>query len=114
MCLTVMKQVLVLGVLITHARPIKESLPKHSSAQEFAQDYLVKFGYISESSNTQSSALQRIDNAVSKFQAFAGLKQSGKLDDETLELMSKRRCGVKDFGSESIDVDNHFISFIKH
>ena len=96
----------MLGVLITHARPIKESLPQNRAAQAFAQDYLLKFGYISESSNTQNSALQRIGNAVSKFQAFAGLKQTGKLDDETLELMSKRRCGVKDFGSESNDVDN--------
>ena len=34
------------------------------------------------------------------------MKQTGKLEDETLELMSKKRCGVKDFGSESIDVDN--------
>ena len=107
MCLTVMKQVLVVGVLVTHARPIKEILPRRRAAQAFAEDYLFKFGYISESSNKQISALQRIDDAVSKFQIFAGLKQTGKLDDESLELMSKKRCG-----SECIDVQNQTGSFM--
>ena len=40
------------------------------------------------------------------------MKQTGKLDNETLELMSKKRCGVKDFGSEIIGVNNQTDLFI--
>ena len=52
-------QVLVLGVLVTHARPLKESLTRHRAAKAFDEDYLLKFGNISESCNTHNSALQR-------------------------------------------------------
>lgn len=39
-----------------------------------------------------------------EFQSFAGLNATGELDEETMELMSSPRCGVKDkvgFGSDT-------------
>ena len=43
--------------------------------------------------------------AISKFQAFAGLAVSGELDKETVDMMLRPRCGVKDFIDDDEDVD---------
>ena len=97
----VVKQVLVLSVLATHARPIDESLSKETEDKSFAANYLKKFGYLAASGSSQTSSLQSIDNAITQFQAFAGLEQTGEQNDETLELMNKRRCGVRDIGEDN-------------
>ena len=47
----------------------------------------------------------KIPQAVSKFQNFAGLEVTGLLDKETVEMMLKPRCGVKDFIDDDEDVD---------
>eukprot|EP00092_Neocalanus_flemingeri_P005686 GFUD01006125.1.p1 GENE.GFUD01006125.1~~GFUD01006125.1.p1 ORF type:complete len:537 (+),score=132.98 GFUD01006125.1:388-1998(+) len=101
MSLAVTKQVLALCVLAVHASPIQESQDKQRGDQTFAASYLSKFGYLSKSGSGQTSSLQSTDNAITKFQAFAGLKQTGELNDETLELMKKKRCGVRDIGDDS-------------
>ena len=51
-------------------------------------------------------SLQRLDTAIEKFQEFAGLKVTGELDSETVEMMQKPRCGVKDFIDEDEDIDS--------
>ncbi|XP_046393280.1 matrix metalloproteinase-14 isoform X2 [Ischnura elegans] len=65
-----------------------------------AMFYLSQFGYLDGSfKNPSSGALISEDamkTAISEFQAFAGLNVTGDLDDETRELMSTPRCGVKD------------------
>ena len=33
---------------------------------------------------------------IMEFQAFAGLNQTGELDEHTIEMMNMPRCGVKD------------------
>jgi len=88
-------------------------LPTQDTSTSIAYSYLSKFGYI-PSSSVQTQALISLDSAIADFQAFAGLEVTGKLDSETLELMGKPRCGVKDFlvedkgmwssGSNQIDI----------
>ncbi|KAG8201982.1 hypothetical protein JTE90_027454 [Oedothorax gibbosus] len=53
-------------------------------------NYLRQFGYLN--SNSSSS----IAKAIRDFQTFSGLDVTGRLDAETLNLMNKPRCGVKD------------------
>jgi len=73
-----------------------------TSASE-AFSYLSKFGYI-PSSSIKTGSLVSLDSAVADFQAFAGLEVTGKLDSETIDLMRKPRCGVKDFQEEDEDL----------
>ena len=47
----------------------------------------------------------KIPQAVSKFQKFAGLEVTGLLDKETVDMMLKPRCGVKDFIDDDEDAD---------
>jgi hypothetical protein len=56
----------------------------------WAREYLARFGYLRE------SAGHSLDSALSTFQAFAGLLQTGALDGETVKMMETARCGVKD------------------
>ncbi|XP_071541370.1 uncharacterized protein [Panulirus ornatus] len=62
--------------------------------------YLTKFGYMDPAvTNPQSGALiseNAMRQSIKEFQAFAGLNQTGELNDETLEMMNTPRCGVKD------------------
>ena len=37
-----------------------------------------------------------LKNYIIEFQSFAGLPQTGDLDEETVVMMNKPRCGVKD------------------
>ena len=73
------------------------------SYKELAAGYLTKFGYMTQSKSVQSSSLQSLDRAISKFQEFAGLEQSGKLTQETIQFMQMPRCGVKDIIEEDED-----------
>ena len=92
----VTKQVILLGVMTIHARPITEQVTE----QAFAGRYLSKFGYLSSHISVRSSNLETTENAIAKFQAFAGIKQTGEMNDETTEYMRKRRCGVRDIGDD--------------
>ena len=64
------------------------------------QMYLVKYGYMDGQREGEKSAplLSRdgLKDYVREFQAFAGLPQTGELDQDTVELMKTPRCGVKD------------------
>lgn len=72
------------------------------------QLYLSQFGYLNPSFRNPTSG-NLIDGdtwekAIMEFQSFAGLNVTGELDDDTMELMSAPRCGVKDkvgFGSDA-------------
>jgi len=56
--------------------------------------YLKQFGYY-----TSANQFSRNDftTAIRRFQTFAGLKTTGRLDRDTFQLMKLPRCGMKDF-----------------
>ena len=62
--------------------------------------YLMKYGYMDVQRKSAKSAplLSRdgLRDYIREFQSFAGLPQTGNLDEKTVELMKTPRCGVKD------------------
>ena len=62
--------------------------------------YLMKYGYMDTPIQHDKAAplLSRdgLRDYILEFQAFAGLPQTGDLDEMTVELMNTPRCGVKD------------------
>ncbi|ESO03668.1 hypothetical protein HELRODRAFT_79991, partial [Helobdella robusta] len=56
-------------------------------------NYLKSFGYLKEGLENDEVSLE---DAVKTLQRFAGLKQTGALDDATLELMKVSRCSLPD------------------
>ena len=66
-----------------------------------AAQYLENYGYVPPSKMgslvmTGGGMTREMEEAVQKMQAFAGINQTGVLDQETLEIMGTPRCGVKD------------------
>jgi len=66
-----------------------------------AMIYLMRYGYASP--NRWSSSLvaeaqyrEYISETVRDFQEFAGIEQTGAVDNHTMEMMEMPRCGVKD------------------
>uniref|UniRef100_A0A3B3XJI2 Peptidase metallopeptidase domain-containing protein n=1 Tax=Poecilia mexicana TaxID=48701 RepID=A0A3B3XJI2_9TELE len=79
--------------------------PKHQSNrgsdlphQTRPKDWLIKYGYLprSDRSTGQLQAWTAVTDAVKAMQTFAGLKDSGVLDEETLVLMKSPRCSLPD------------------
>ncbi|KAL9970696.1 hypothetical protein ACROYT_G023108 [Oculina patagonica] len=60
--------------------------------QTMALHFLDQYGYISKS----RSGNHDVPTAISRFQEYFGLPVSGKLDDSTIRLMKKPRCGMSD------------------
>lgn len=68
--------------------------------------YLNKFGYLDTKSSKKSSNLMMLPTenstnpivsiAIKKFQKFAGLNQTGVIDEETKRMMKTPRCGHPD------------------
>ncbi|CAH1984950.1 unnamed protein product [Acanthoscelides obtectus] len=60
--------------------------------------YLSQYGYIAPTRKNSSKLVDESSyrKAIEDFQAFAGLKVTGELDDTTKEIMTLPRCGVKD------------------
>ena len=87
---------LLLATLILPLLPL--ALPTPDFA--LASAYLSKYGYLTQPHGTHSSSLQRLDTAIIKLQAFAGLEQTGDIDRETEQVMRMRRCRVKDIQEE--------------
>uniref|UniRef100_A0A1Y9IVB7 Peptidase metallopeptidase domain-containing protein n=1 Tax=Anopheles minimus TaxID=112268 RepID=A0A1Y9IVB7_9DIPT len=68
------------------------------------QNYLMRYGYL-EKSNIETGNLRTIEeleSAVRELQAYGGLNPTGTINEETLELMRKPRCGAPDV-SHSLD-----------
>eukprot|EP00091_Calanus_sinicus_P018944 TRINITY_DN4505_c0_g1_i1.p1 TRINITY_DN4505_c0_g1~~TRINITY_DN4505_c0_g1_i1.p1 ORF type:complete len:112 (+),score=31.61 TRINITY_DN4505_c0_g1_i1:363-698(+) len=62
-----------------------------------AVKYMIDFGYIETNGVTRPFVDETVLNdAVTKFQDFAGLKKTGRLDAETQKLMKTPRCGMDD------------------
>ena len=71
---------------------------------DLAETYLTQYGYMRRSSS-KVGALRKLDQAISKFQEFAGLEVTGELNQETVTMMEMPRCGVKDFMDGDEDAD---------
>ena len=70
-----------------------------SELEREAYDYLVHFGYTNKSSSDVS------DREIKRFQRMAGVTQTGILDDGTVEMIRRRRCGVPDVTGSDDDSD---------
>ncbi|XP_068100181.1 matrix metalloproteinase-25 [Hyperolius riggenbachi] len=60
--------------------------------------WLTRYGYLSppDPYSAQQQKLESLTEAVRTMQRFAGLEQTGQLDDKTLEMMKKPRCSLPD------------------
>uniref|UniRef100_A0A3Q2VSR4 Matrix metallopeptidase 17b n=1 Tax=Haplochromis burtoni TaxID=8153 RepID=A0A3Q2VSR4_HAPBU len=67
-------------------------------------DWLLKYGYLppSDPSTGQLQAWTGVTNAVRAMQRFAGLKDSGVVDEETMAVMNTPRCSLPDQEESSI------------
>ncbi|XP_030002208.1 matrix metalloproteinase-17b [Sphaeramia orbicularis] len=72
-------------------------------------DWLSKYGYLppSDPSTGQLQAWTAVTNAVRAMQKFAGLKDTGVLDEETKALMSSPRCSLPDQEESSKSPSSH-------
>jgi len=66
-----------------------------------AMMYLMKYGYMDTHSHNEGKSAQLLSrdglkDYLMNFQAFAGIDQTGVLDEETIHYMNMPRCGVKD------------------
>ncbi|KFP55837.1 Collagenase 3 [Cariama cristata] len=88
-----------LSFCLTIPIPLEDSHEFTEKDLQFAERYLRTHydlrpnpaGIMRKSANTVASKLREM-------QAFFGLEVTGKLDEETFELMQKPRCGVPDVG----------------
>jgi len=76
-----------------------------SHSLQLASQYLTRYGYLADSraGSGKSSPLLDMGSAIEQFQGFAGLEQTGELDEETLHMMERKRCGVKDIIEDDED-----------
>lgn len=66
----------------------------------FFQDYLEKFYQLPtyRSKYERRKSASEIVETLKEMQRFFGLNETGRLNNETLEMMRKPRCGVPDSG----------------
>ena len=102
-------QTVTMVAIVAAALTVK--LTGAKSLQYEAEEYLAKFGYLKKGTSGKTAALQSLDSAISDFQAFAGLEQTGELDEETVKMMHTPRCGVKDFVEEDEDTPRQDLGF---
>jgi len=62
------------------------------------EDYLTMFGYLPQShlETGMLRTVQQLEDAIRNLQGFAGINMTGKIDQQTKELIHKKRCGVQD------------------
>ncbi|XP_076595489.1 matrix metalloproteinase-17b isoform X1 [Chaetodon auriga] len=80
--------------------PAPSQAPVTPTEDESAQlvDWLTKYGYLppSDPSTGQLQAWTAVTNAVRAMQRFAGLKDTGVIDEETTALINSPRCSLPD------------------
>jgi len=94
---------LLIGILVSTLH-ITKVTSRHVESLPDAMGYLMQYGYLDlpiskPSPETKSANLlsqDAIQEYIREFQSFAGLAQTGRLDPDTVTMMNKPRCGVKD------------------
>ncbi|XP_026186340.1 matrix metalloproteinase-17b isoform X2 [Mastacembelus armatus] len=85
---------------ITDVTPTPSTAPVAPTEDESTQlvEWLTKYGYLppSDPSTGQLQAWTAVTNAVRAMQRFAGLKDSGVLDEDTKALIKSPRCSLPD------------------
>uniref|UniRef100_A0A3B5BBH1 Matrix metalloproteinase-17-like n=1 Tax=Stegastes partitus TaxID=144197 RepID=A0A3B5BBH1_9TELE len=74
-------------------------MPCHvAGSVSFPQDWLMRYGYLppSDPSTGQLQAWTAVTDAVRAMQRFAGLRDTGVVDEETMALMTSPRCSLPD------------------
>ncbi|XP_013776805.2 matrix metalloproteinase-15-like [Limulus polyphemus] len=94
MCLTSCVRVLLCLIGILNFIPLVVTTPVLYSEVE-ALKYLKHFGYTDEESS-KSSSMMDYNSVVKDFQKFAGLPETGILDNDTVNMMIMPRCGISD------------------
>ena len=94
------------------------STARDAKTIERSNEYLRRYGYFEDMPLARDKAMHLADSvtetALKRFQQFHGLKESGELDDETLEAMASPRCGVPDllrFTTFTTKWDHRLITF---
>uniref|UniRef100_A0A8C1WZX8 interstitial collagenase n=1 Tax=Cyprinus carpio TaxID=7962 RepID=A0A8C1WZX8_CYPCA len=83
-----------------------KTMPRRTAKEvkQFLENYLTKLYGLKKQSS--SDAEKRVTSSMSQrlkeMQQFFRLKVTGKLDDETLDVMRKPRCGVPDVAAYSV------------
>ncbi|XP_048036884.1 collagenase 3-like [Megalobrama amblycephala] len=87
-------------VLVINAGPIAQPADKDEAA---AEHYLKSFYNLTDVTNVKTNFRQgsSLTEKMKEMQVFFGLKVTGTLDKETMEVMKKPRCGVPDVAAYS-------------
>ncbi|XP_076845779.1 matrix metalloproteinase-19-like isoform X2 [Brachyhypopomus gauderio] len=75
--------------------PQRAALPK----EELATDYLMRYGYLPKTllhPQKRETPLEQLREALRIFQKASNLAVTGRLDNATLTMMKKPRCGLQD------------------
>uniref|UniRef100_A0A3P9CMV8 Matrix metallopeptidase 17b n=1 Tax=Maylandia zebra TaxID=106582 RepID=A0A3P9CMV8_9CICH len=88
----------VAKVATGRASPHREGWEGPGCMKRFDWDWLMKYGYLppSDPSTGQLQAWTGVTSAVRAMQRFAGLKDSGVVDEETMAVMNTPRCSLPD------------------
>merc|ERR1719430_2462939 len=62
------------------------------------EDYLTKFGYLPQSDleTGMLRTVEQLEDPIRNLQGFAGIDMTGRIDQQTKDLIYKKRCGVQD------------------
>ncbi|KAL3207641.1 hypothetical protein MRX96_010113 [Rhipicephalus microplus] len=95
--LSTMPPVLPLFLLVASSSCLLASAASLESS-DMAMNYLEKFGYIAPTKNGTAAlrSQEALVDAVKEFQRFAGIRVTGRVDNETAATMQLPRCGVRD------------------
>ncbi|CAM4352149.1 stromelysin-1 [Caretta caretta] len=95
---------ILLCVAFSYAFPVvPEMEKKNEEDMQFAEKYLEKYYKLKTEADPIFKMKNRktVSDKIQEMQAFFGLKVTGELDSNTLEVMKQPRCGIPDVGQFS-------------